>query len=384
MNNSKIQTKLSIGIFRAIDVRVPHIEFTAAFKHLNAALITHISAELQKAVHEHDVKVYDIPLKPRYFFDPLYPLLKKTDFTPWMQFDSKLLETVSARFDIYEIYEPYFFYSSQIADIASKNWKPLVTEIWTSFSQHPARYIPPYKSLINNVIHKTDLFVLRTERALQYLEPYRIPASKKAVVYHGIDISRFSPSKQPHEKIRILFVGALAKHKGLDDLLAVFPKLVEKYPGKLELVVCGEGPMQEVVQHVSERLPVRYLGNVPNTELPKIYNKSDIYCQPSKDYYLFGIKGGEEFAGYTFMEAMACGLPIISTYCGGIPEIVGEDNYLLNQADKQSLFQTLDLLIRNKSLRNETGIKNRERAEALFDISKQTEKLERLILEKLS
>lgn len=379
MNKSNAQLKSSIGIFRALDVRMSHVEFVADFRDFHASLIAPKSSELKKVLTEVAIKTYSIPLMPRWLFDPVYPLLKKTDFTPWLQFDTKQLSKISCAFDVYEIYEPYFFYSSQIADLACKNKVPLITEIWTSFPEHPSLYCPPYNILVKNVVSKTDLFVLRTKRAHSYLQSFLIPEEKKVTLYHGVNLQRFFPLTKDDAIITILFVGALASHKGLDDLLSVFPLLVEKYPKKLKLVICGDGPMRNEIIKLAHQLPIEYKGFVSNTDLPEIYRESDIYCQPSKDYYFLGVKGGEEFAGYTFMEALASGLPIVATQCGGIPEIVGNENYLIQQANKEQLVNALETYIANPSLRNETGKKNRKRAEQLFDLAKQTQKLETLI-----
>lgn len=374
----------SIGIFRAIDVRLAHAEFTASFNSLQSAFVANISQDIKKYLTREKVQYYDISLKPYFLNDPIYSLLRKTDFTPWLVFDRERLPTITAKIDIYEIYEPYFFYSSQIANLAKKNNKPLITEIWTSFPTHPSVYIPPYSRNVKNVIEKTDLFVFRSKKAQQYLESFHIPENKKVVLYHGVNLNRFYPGKDKNsETIKILFVGALAVHKGLDDLLAVFPELVAKYPNKLELIICGEGPLCNHVIQLAKTAPIKYLGKVSNVDLPEIYRKSHIYCQPSKDYYFLGIKGGEEFAGYTFMEALASGLPIVSTHCGGIPEIVGNENTLVGQGMRQELYAALDRYIANKTLRKEIGIKNRKRAEELFDLFKQTKILEKVITARL-
>lgn len=371
--------KNKIGIFRALDVRFTHAEFAASFRTLDPVFIANMTAELQAYLNKRNVINHTIGLEPVFFVDPVYPLLKKTDFTPWLQFNSRLLQENISDISIFEIYEPYFFYSSQIADVASKKHVPLITEIWTSFSGHPSKYVPPYNFLVKNVIEKTDLFILRSKRAASYLNSVSIPENKKHVLYHGVNLKRFYPAKKHNDKIKILFVGALAAHKGLDDLLAVFPNLADKYHGRIELIICGEGPMQEEVNQLSKSLPIIYKGNVSHLNLPEIYRDADIYCQPSKDYYFLGIKGGEEFAGYTFMEAFASGLPIVTTYCGGIPEIVGTENTLIDQGNKKQLYTELNKFIQSPELRQETGIKNRKRAEQLFDLSKQVELLENLI-----
>lgn len=371
--------KKKIGIFRALDVRFTHAEFAASFQDNEPVFISDMTDEIRIYLNKRNVINYTMKLKPVFLADPVYPLLKKKDFTPWLQFNPHALIEKTSNVNFFEIYEPYFFYSSQIADLAFKQHKPLITEIWTSFSGHPSKFIPPYSSLVHNVIKKTDLFILRSKKAASFLSSFSIPENKKHVIYHGVNLMRFYPTKKSHEKIRILFVGALAPHKGLDDLLSVVSDLVKKYPGKIELLICGEGPMRDEVIESTKRLPIIYKGNVSHLDLPEIYRDADIYCQPSKDYFFLGIKGGEEFAGYTFMEALASGLPIVATHCGGIPEIVGTENTLIEQGNKVQLFSALDKLIQNPGLRKETGINNRNRAERLFDLSKQVQELEKLI-----
>jgi glycosyltransferase involved in cell wall biosynthesis len=377
--------KSTIGIFRALDVRVPHIDFAASFSTLKSVFIANLSAELKQYIARKKIASEDMQLKPVFKRDPVFPLLKKTDFTPWLAFDTTQLEEAVSGVGFYEVYEPYFFYSSQIANVAHKKSIPLITEIWTSFPTHPTLYVPPYSFLVKNVIQKTDLFVFRSRRAMSYLNSFTIPEEKKVVIYQGIDQERFFPAKRKDDdRIRILFVGVLAPHKGLDDLLAVFPQLVATYPNKLELVICGVGPMREQVEKAAKKFPIDYRGYVTHSDLPEIYRKADIYCQPSKDYFLFGIKGGEEFAGYTFMEAMATGLPVVSTYCGGIPEIVGSNNILITQGDRHALFSGLDRLIASKALRKEIGSQNKLTAGMFYDVSLQTKRLEKVIHEKLN
>src|SRR3712207_1578711 len=135
--------KSNVGIFRALDVRFIHAEFAASFEAFRPIFAANIPAEMRAYLEKEKVAHYDLPLKPSFVFDPVYPLLHKTDFTPWLHFDPERLQAIAAGLQVFEIYEPYFFYSSQIADLAQKNHVPLVTEIWTSFPEHPSHYLPP-------------------------------------------------------------------------------------------------------------------------------------------------------------------------------------------------------------------------------------------------
>lgn len=376
--------KNRIGIIRGLDTRFTNAEFAARFKKFEPIFIGNLNREIEGYLKREKVKYINLPLKNRFFFDPVKLLLGKSTHQSWLTFEARAFENALRMVDIVEIYEPYFFDSAQVASLAHKINIPVVTEIWTSFSNHPANFIPPYSFNVKNVIKKTDLFILRCKKALSYLEPFNIPNSKKVVIYHGVDLKKFYPVKtrKKDEKTRILFVGQLVKHKGLDDILAIFEILSGKYKKKLELLICGQGFLKNQVLKMSKYLPIKFFGQVSHQDIPAIYRQADIFCGPSKEYFSFGIKRGEEFVGYTFMEAMASGLPIVTSDSGGIPEIVGEDNLIIHAGDRDGLNEALEKLIENEVKRTEIGNKNRKRAERLFDLKKQVNLTEETIFNK--
>jgi glycosyltransferase involved in cell wall biosynthesis len=375
--------KLKIGLFRALDVRFSQVDLAASFKQFEARFITHSPSAIQDYLKQQRVPYENIPLVPRYGIDPVSLFLRVQDYSSWLEFDRFRLERVSTDLDVFEVYEPYFFYSAQIARLAKKKQIPLVTETWVSFAGHPSRLLPIYRQNVSEVMKQTDLFLLRCKKASSYLLPYNVPLSKQLLVYPGVNLVHFYPSQRKiSEKVRILFVGALGRHKGIDDILAVFPRLVEKYGKKVELLICGQGVFQQAVHQAAKTLPIRYLGQVPYPDLPEIYRQADIFCGPSKDYYFAGWKSWEEFLGYTFMEAQASGLPVVTTHCGGIPEIVQPENILISQGNREELYQALETFISNPQLRKDVGGENRKRAEKLFDINKQTALTEDAIKER--
>lgn len=359
-----------IAIIRALDLRIIQAEYAAHFRKFISFFISNENKEIENFLEKEDATYVKLKLTPPYLFDPIR-LFGGTSHQSWLVFNKKSLESALGPIDIYQIQEPFFLYSGQIAEIAGKFNKPLIMAPWMCFN-HPSTYIPPYSLSVKKAIHQTDLYIMRTQRVNNYLSRFKIPDSKKVLIYHGVNLKRFYPRKKKgNDKIKILFVGVLDSSKGLDDILDIFPKLMKETKKKVELVICGKGNFEGKVRDTAKTLPINYLGQVSNLILPCIYRNSDIFCGPSKDVYLFGVKMWEEGFGFVFAEAMASGLPIVTNDCGTLKEIVGENNYLNKQGDKKALLKSLLELINDENMRREIGIKNRQRAEIYFDMKKQ-------------
>ena len=311
--------------------------------------------------------------------DSLKFISGKTVHQSWLVFKQKELERVLKKIDFYQIQEPFFLYSGQVAEVSKKYDKPLIMAPWMCF-KHPSTYIPPYSLSVKKSLEQTDLFIMRTNKVNDYLSLFKLSDKKKVLIYHGVDTKRFYPLKNiDDDKVRILFVGVLDESKGLNDILEIFPKLVKLSKKKLELTICGRGNLEKKVVEMSRSLPIKYLGQVSSLDLPEIYRKSDIFCGPSIDAYSFGLKRWEEGFGFVFVESMASGLPIVTNDCGAIKEVVGDDNFVNRQGDQKKLKDSLLELINNDNIRKSIGAKNRIRALEMFDIEKQVSKEEKEI-----
>jgi len=377
----RLKNKPKIAIIRSLGVRIAQAEFASKFKRFTPYLAGDLNPAVIKYAQQSGLKYKDIPLKPAFPFDPVKILLGKVVHQSWVGPDKDLLESFLKAIDIFEIYEAYFFYSRYASEIAAKQNKPLITEIWTSFPGHPAGFIWPYSVNVKRTIAATDLFILRSHRALDYLKPFRLPAGKKEVIYHGVNLKRFYPAKKEKTAINILFAGTLTENKGLGDILKIFPGLFRKHKN-IKLTICGQGPLRREVERLAKIYPVKYVGQIAHQDMGKIYREADIFCGPSRDYSTLGIKRWEEFVGYVFMEALASGLPIVTTDSGGIPEIVGKDNIVVPQKDSKALIRALTGLISDAQARRKIGVKNRIRAEKLFDLDRQVAQTEQILLKR--
>ncbi len=270
-------------------------------------------------------------------------------------------------------------------DLKPKAGKKLVTVVWVNIPYHISTFIPPYSQSVKEVVKYTDLFILRSKRALRFTDSLGIPKSKVKVIYKGVDMTMFHPSTKPRLKLKkkeinICYVGQLVASKGVPDLLSVFIKLSREYKN-VKLTIAGVGPLEKIIRKYSQYYPISYCGFVEYKDLPTFYRKADIFCMPSRDHkYLGLIKGYEEMFGYVLVEAQASGLPVVTTYSGAISEVVGKENPFVDQGDRERLYQELKRLIGDKLLRYKLGRSNRKRAEKLFSLEKQAEKTEEAIL----
>ena len=337
-------------------------------------------------VNYHSVKhTFDYKYLP--FYAPLgvdpARLISQSGNLSWLYL--KGLEHELKGSDIVNISDTYYFSNLQSVNWAKKNKVPVVTVVWCTIPNHITTWFPPYSFITKKVVEATNLFILRSRTALKFTDSLNIPRSKTKVIYKGIDLQKFSPSPvtSRRSQITILFTGNLSRAKGLDDLLYVFEELREHYKG-LKLIVAGDGEMREQIKRLSlSSTSVEFRGFVPYERLPDLYREADIFCAPSKEKRLLGIKVWEEYFPYALMEAMASGLPIVSTRSGGIDEEVGNENPLVVRGDTNALKIALDSLILDKNKRQRISSLNRARAKEFFDEKIQAQKTEEAILKLL-
>ena len=161
----------------------------------------------------------------------------------------------------------------------------------------------------------------------QLRDLYRFDEAKLTTVPPGIDSERFRPTEEVHpavdeSKRTILVVSRLDPRKGIDKAIRAFAQLDRD---DTELLIGGTGRLEASLRELAANLGVadrvRFLGFVPDEELPSLYSAVDLFVLPS-EYEGFGI---------VFMEAMACGTPVIGTDVGGVPTAIddGETGYLV-------------------------------------------------------
>ena len=222
------------------------------------------------------------------------------------------------------------------------------------------------------VLQNTDLFHAVTERAKESLILDGAPVEKIRVLPYGVDLERFRRREKDGEDIVILSVGRLVWEKGFDHILFAAKKLLQdpEVPAeRLKFLIVGDGPRREILERQIQKLDleknVTLIRHLPYEEMPKIHASADIFLLPS-----LPIPSGQEQFGIVFVEAMACGKPVVAGRSGSIPEVIGEAGVLVQPGDMLSIAQALKELILDKNLRDKYGQAALERARALFDADK--------------
>jgi len=221
------------------------------------------------------------------------------------------------------------------------------------YDQYEFNVMHKFLKPLNRRIWKNAHSVVVLSKNLAEIASKTEPKLHYKVIYNGIDMSVFRPMnvKKTDECIQLICVSRLLKRKGIQYLLYALSKL--RYPN-LKLLIVGTGNYGEELRRLTSKLDlserVSFHNYCKNEDLPELYNRSDIFVLPSLT----------ESFGLVFLEAMACGLPIIATRTGGIPEIVenGENGILVEPGEIDELKNALDRLISDKELRQKMSRNN--------------------------
>lgn len=296
------------------------------------------------------------------------------------------LEKCLEDFAVINCIELYSFISRQCAKVAHEKGKKLAVSVFETIPSSPLHKVPPFSQNVKEVLRQADTFIAYSRRSGDYLRQLVVSEEKIKIIYPGVDLEKFHPPKEhTRSNIRILFVGGFAGEKGLDVLLKAFSRLHVDVP-QTELWICAEPRSKRqkaLIQTYTRKYPVKAFGFLNHDEMPDIYRECDIFCLPSFDKKMLGVKVWEEQFGFALVEAMASGLPIVATDCGVVPEIVGNDNPIVPQKSVGALYQALLALSNDEKYGKYLGIVNRAKATRLFDIKKQRLEMDKVLFELL-
>lgn len=247
---------------------------------------------------------------------------------------------------------------------AFANYHPLVISVWGmdviwDYGLHMPLLLklPLHYALKRaDLICSTSRFMM--EKTLEIVTPNR-PIEH---IPFGINCELFKPSETPKEgkytgQFRIGFVKALLRRYGPDFLVKAMPRICREVPNA-RLIMVGRGEMKYKLQQLAAELGVaekiEFIGFVPNEQLPEVMRSFDVIAHPS-------IYPSESF-GVVVVEASACGVPVVATMVGGVPEVCidGKTGILVEPKNSAALAEAVIKLAKDRNLRESMGRAGRE------------------------
>jgi colanic acid/amylovoran biosynthesis glycosyltransferase len=240
-----------------------------------------------------------------------------------------------------------------------------------------------YKGRLKSLFGKGDLFTVPSEHMKKILVQHGCPRKKVIVHYSGINLEKFPFIERrmpaPSSPLILLSVGRLTEKKGIQYLLKAFSYLSPKYPN-LQLYIVGAGPLEHRLLQLTTELKieqkVRFFGALSHEQTAQLMSEAHLFCLPS----VTTKEGNVEGIPNAIKEAMASGLPVVSTIHGGIPEIVkhGTTGYLVPQRNVSRLVNALKLVLEHPEQWKTMGYEGRRIIEQKFNRNLQVPKLEKI------
>ena len=246
--------------------------------------------------------------------------------------------------------------------------------------------------ILRAILNNADKIISNSGFTTQVFRDLNIDVAKIVIVSPAVDIEQFRPGIDASDLVReysleskkvIMTVGRLVPRKGNDTIIKSLKKVIERIPDVVYLIV-GEGPNKQKLEVLVEELGLKenviFAGYVSNEDLPRYYNLCDLYVLPNRETDDFDTIEG---FGITFVEASACGKPVIGGRSGGTSDSIldGVTGVLVEPQDEEMLVNKIVEILVNHELTDRLGSQGRERVleKCRWEVS--SEIVENLLLE---
>jgi colanic acid/amylovoran biosynthesis glycosyltransferase len=262
-------------------------------------------------------------------------------------------------------------------------WINKFFSITFSFTAHANDIFSPrqFEIGLDKLVDTARAIVTETDYAALFLcERFSRRAVRIHRIYNGLDLSEFGRADFSSNPPLIIAVGRLIPKKGFGDLIRACALLAER--GKVfRCEIIGEGPLENELRRQTDELGLQnnvvLTGAKPQTQLRRRLAAGNVFVLPS----VIDPDGGRDNLPTVIMEAMATGLPVVSTSIGGIPEMVieNETGFLVQSGDAAAMADAIEKVINDASSATRLGHSGHQRARALFSIEKNVRELLALI-----
>ncbi len=289
-------------------------------------------------------------------------------------------------FDLIQTWELYTDWSAEALE-ARADWRiPMCVMVWDNipFNMEPNRR---RRELKCSVAASADRFIVHTDRSRRMLDVEGVGKDRVVHIDPGVDTELFSPGPADRaafgledDDLVILFVGWLLPRKGVDFLLLALRELVrdaslEKH--RVKLLMVGSGSGRARVERFAGRLGVQdrcsFTGGLSYGRMRDVFRCADVFVLPS-----IATPEWQEQYCMSLLEAMSCGVPVVSTMTGATSEFLGDAGRLCQPSDFVSLYEALRDIILEPSQRQDLGAQSRERAVSKFGLQRYADALSSL------
>lgn len=211
--------------------------------------------------------------------------------------------------------------------------------------------------------------------------------AKISLIHPAIDPLPYSKGQDTDNLIAfagkrvVLTVGRLVERKGQDMVIMALPEIIKEIPD-IHYLIVGEGPYRKHLEALVEKLGldkyVSFAGFVPDAKLPAYYALCQVFIMPSREILT---KGDVEGFGIVYLEANAAGKPVIAGKSGGVEDAVihGHNGLLIDPCSVPEIKEAVIKLLSDDSLREDLGIKGRQRVISEFNWQKRAKDFENII-----
>lgn len=220
------------------------------------------------------------------------------------------------------------------------------------------RYPPPFNWIERDVLRRADAAIAGSDAARRVWSAKGFARPIAVIPQFGVDEGLFSPSAQPPQQhhFHIGYAGRMVHEKGVDVLLRALARL----PNRAHLTLAGAGPCEGRLRDLAQQLGiadrVRFRAPLPTAHMPAFYRELDAFVLPSRT-----MPNWKEQFGRVLIEAMACGVPVVGSRCGEIPQVVADAGLLFDEEDVDGLCDRLITLMTQPRLCSDLAERGRAR-----------------------
>jgi len=285
-----------------------------------------------------------------------------------------------------DIIHAYGFYitTSLVAMMAAKHRS--LPFLLTANDATVSLYGSAVKRACSNIYNYTigKLLILNSSRVIavsrtnaEDLVNLGVAEQKITVIPNGVKLERFfdgtSMGIEKNGPV-VLYVGRISEDKGIQCLMRAAPSVLKSFPHTKFLIV-GEdygylGKLRALVSNLGMEKSVIFTGHLTGRQLVSVYRSADVFVLPSE----------LEAFGIVVIEAMASGVPVIVSNCGGMKDIVrdGTNGFLFDVGDAMQLAEKIKLLLSNEEFRTKFVENGKKTVRERYTIEKVVDALEKL------